>query len=243
MRSLLMITFLSVASYAQSQNWQWPDSSKNLQVLPPNTRGAELRKTMSEFINGLGVRCVYCHVGEDNKSLSTFDFVSDAKETKNTARKMMMMVKVINETYIAHANENKSKPLDVTCVTCHRGAPLPERIEDILASTYATSGIDSVKNHYRSLRSAYYGSFTYDFREGVLLRTASRIKKATDPSDAIALVELNNEHFPNSVRTLITLATLHQEAKHIDVAKSYAKKVLEIEPGNEAAKKIIESLK
>ncbi|HMY36468.1 MAG TPA: hypothetical protein PKW36_10195, partial [bacterium] len=118
-----------------------------------------------------------------------------------------------------------------------------ERIEDILASTYATSGIDSVKNQYRSLRSTYYGSFTYDFREGVLLRTASRIKKATDPSDAIALVELNNEHFPNSVRTLITLATLHQEAKHIDVAKSYAKKVLEIEPGNEAAKKLIESLK
>src|SRR6185437_12934948 len=44
----------------------------------------------------LGVRCTYCHVGEEGKPLSTFDFASDAKDHKLTARKMLAMMHRIN---------------------------------------------------------------------------------------------------------------------------------------------------
>ena len=62
-----------------------PDSLVNLKVIPKDTPVREVIGIMRGFSIGLGVRCQYCHVGEEGKPLATFDFVSDEKRTKKEA--------------------------------------------------------------------------------------------------------------------------------------------------------------
>src|SRR5689334_9343871 len=60
---------------------------KNLKVFPKDISRADLLFNMKFFSQSLGVRCTFCHVGEEGKPLSTVDFASDAKAKKLTARK------------------------------------------------------------------------------------------------------------------------------------------------------------
>ena len=95
---------------------------KNLQVLPKAISRDQLLSGMRLFAQSLGVRCTHCHVGEEGKPLSTFDFASDSKPTKETARKMLAMVHRINQQDFGVTEFAKAK---VTCVTCHRGSTKP----------------------------------------------------------------------------------------------------------------------
>ena len=95
---------------------------KNLKVLPMDIPVRALLDTMRTFTGALGVRCNFCHVGEEGKPLSTFDFASDAKKDKSTARKMLAMVHRINEQDFGVTDFSKVK---VTCFTCLRGAKKP----------------------------------------------------------------------------------------------------------------------
>lgn len=88
---------------------------KNLKVFPKDMPRAQLISNMKLFAQSLGVRCTYCHVGEEGKPLSTFDFASDAKEHKLRARAMLLMAHRINQ------NEFDGQ-MKVTCFTCHRGS-------------------------------------------------------------------------------------------------------------------------
>jgi hypothetical protein len=95
---------------------------KNLKVLPQDISAQQLLGTMKFFAQSLGVRCTYCHVGQEGQPLSSFDFPSDAKEHKNIARGMMRMVAQINANLPTITGESDSK---VTCFTCHRGSTTP----------------------------------------------------------------------------------------------------------------------
>ena len=95
---------------------------KNLQVLSKDITQPQLMQNMKFFAQSLGVRCVHCHVGEEGKPLSTFDFASDAKEEKKTARAMLRMVHKINQEQFG---VQEFKDVKVTCYTCHRGALEP----------------------------------------------------------------------------------------------------------------------
>jgi photosynthetic reaction center cytochrome c subunit len=95
---------------------------KNLKILPQDISGPQLLGTMKFFAQSLGVRCQFCHVGEEGKPLSTFDFASDAKREKQTARKMLAMVERINTQDFGVTDMSKPR---VTCFTCHRGAEHP----------------------------------------------------------------------------------------------------------------------
>jgi cytochrome c peroxidase len=95
---------------------------KNLKVLPQDMPKAQLLATMKLFSQSLGVRCTFCHVGEEGKPLSTFDFASDAKDKKQTARKMLAMVHRINSQDFGVTDFANVK---VTCFTCHRGSTKP----------------------------------------------------------------------------------------------------------------------
>jgi len=46
---------------------------------------------MRNFAGALGVRCHFCHVGQEGQPLGQFDFAKDEKRTKLTARQMMRM--------------------------------------------------------------------------------------------------------------------------------------------------------
>jgi hypothetical protein len=89
----LLAASLLVASQAQAQAGQFPpEKLKNLKVFPEDIPVRSLIDTMAGFTRALGVRCQFCHVGEEGKPLSTFDFVSDDKHTKLAAREMLRMV-------------------------------------------------------------------------------------------------------------------------------------------------------
>ena len=95
---------------------------KNIQVLSKDITQPQLMQNMKFFAQSLGVRCVHCHVGEEGKPLSTFDFASDTKKEKQTARAMLRMVHRINSEEFGVKDFSQVK---VTCYTCHRGALKP----------------------------------------------------------------------------------------------------------------------
>jgi hypothetical protein len=97
---------------------------KNLQVLPKDMTRQQVTQIMRGFTRGLGVRCPYCHVGEEGADLSTFDFASDEKPTKKTARVMLKMAMGVNEE-LASVGDKPAGEARVTCYTCHRGATKP----------------------------------------------------------------------------------------------------------------------
>ena len=142
---LVMGTGLVAQPFDSAQGGQAP---VNLKVLPKDMPRPQVIRVMRTFTNGLGVRCQHCHVGEGN-DLSKFDFASDAKPTKEIARKMMVMATDINAKYLAGivvptpptapdaappatppAAAAPSAPAGpagpkVTCFSCHRGALKP----------------------------------------------------------------------------------------------------------------------
>ena len=102
---------------------QIPEKFTNLQILPKDMTRQALVGVMRSFAMELGVRCEHCHVGEGN-DLSKFDFASDARAPKITARKMLKMLDGINGEYLKGIGDPARQP-KVTCYTCHRGQKTP----------------------------------------------------------------------------------------------------------------------
>src|SRR5213592_1187526 len=73
-----------------------PDSLINVKVIPKSTPVMQVVGMMRNFTGALGVRCPFCHVGQEGQPLGQFDFAKDEKRTKLTARQMMRMVEEIN---------------------------------------------------------------------------------------------------------------------------------------------------
>lgn len=81
---------------------------KNIQLLKgiPSDR---LLKVMFAFKGSLGVDCTYCHIKDQ--------FEKDDKPAKQTARKMIQLVR--------DTNAKLGTTTRVTCFTCHRGQTRP----------------------------------------------------------------------------------------------------------------------
>lgn len=82
---------------------------------------------MRGITRGLGVRCPFCHVGEEGADLSTFDFASDEKPTKKTARIMIGMLADTNAKLASvgekPAGEPRSRATPATADSRSRSAP------------------------------------------------------------------------------------------------------------------------
>jgi photosynthetic reaction center cytochrome c subunit len=81
---------------------------KNVKALK-DIPAADLHPSMEYITVALGVGCGFCH--------DTRHFDSDDKPEKKTARNMMRMTFALNNTVFNGKRE-------VTCYTCHRGAPI-----------------------------------------------------------------------------------------------------------------------
>ncbi|MBI4160971.1 MAG: c-type cytochrome [Acidobacteria bacterium] len=112
---------------------QAPMEFKNLQLFPKGIAQEELIANMKNFAVSLGVRCNFCHVGEEGAPLDTFDFASDEKEPKRVARIMIRMRDAINADHLTKAAHHHEGAARVDCVTCHRGQNHPPKPEEILA--------------------------------------------------------------------------------------------------------------
>lgn len=242
-RILVVLTAAIFVAPVHAQRWQWPDTPKNLTVLPKTTTGRELQRTMQSFTGGLGVRCILCHVGEEGKDLGDYDFASDAKPEKNTARTMIKMMNAINAEYLAGLRKDKTASLEVTCMTCHRGNTKPIMLEDKLKSTFDVAGIDSTIKQYRALREQYYGGFAYNFKEGTLLRLADKIlADSMQTPAAIEVVKLNIEMYPAFAFSYVHLGNIYERQGNIPAAIENYQEAANLDPKDERIKRILERL-
>jgi hypothetical protein len=192
-----VLLLLPCVSLAQATGKFPPDSLVNVQVIPKGTPVQQVIGQMRNVTNALGVRCPYCHVGEEGKPLSEFNFASDDKPTKLTARQMMRMVAEVNrrlDTLPTHQMPH----VEVTCRTCHRGVERPIPLSTLIAQTTVDSGAAAGLATYRSLRDRYYGRDAYDFGENSLNIAAFRVAREQKVSDALALLDLNEQMYPGS---------------------------------------------
>jgi hypothetical protein len=194
-----LATLPAAPLFAQAPGHWPPDSLINVKVIPCSTPVMQVVGIMRNFAGALGVRCQFCHVGEEGMPLAQFDFAKDEKRTKLTARQMMRMVEEVNrrlDTLPEHA-QMKSH-VEVTCMTCHRGVSRPMSLEQLIQETAQTAGADSAARAYRALRERYYGRAAYDFGEPTLDIAAFRLARAGKYDEAFAVLRLNEEQFPAS---------------------------------------------
>ena len=225
-----------------SSKAQIPDVFKNLKVLPDSVSKGELISTMKGFTSGLGVRCIYCHVGDEEKGFSSFDFASDDKITKKSARTMMLMTHAINADYLTKLDSTGEPKLTVQCVTCHRGQNRPILTTEALLAAYKGGGVDSVISKYRELRDEYFGAHTYDFSEMVLLDVASTLEDEGDSDAALKTAQLNLEFTPESSFTYLVLGHFYASAGDTASAVINLNKALEINPDNRGASRFLKQL-
>ena len=244
MKKVLIILAMFLMSIpATAQRWQWPEKPKNLTALPKTTGGKDLQRVMFSFTGGLGVRCTYCHVGEEGKDFSEFDFVSDSKPEKNKARVMIQMVNAVNSEYLTKLNADSASSLRVSCITCHHGNATPVLLEDKLKKTFDRYGIDSTLHQYHALRDQYYGGFTYNFKEGSLLRLAEAISAdSTKKGAAIAILNLNIEIYPAFAFSYVRLAGIYEDQGNVQAAIDNYSQALKLDPKNGMAKMRLERL-
>lgn len=90
------------------------DVYQNVQVLGDLSVG-EFTRTMQSITAWVSpdAGCTYCHVGNN--------FASDGIYTKVVSRRMMQMTMDINSNWSNHVQQT-----GVTCLTCHRGNPVPQ---------------------------------------------------------------------------------------------------------------------
>src|SRR5437868_12202486 len=90
---------------------------KNIKVLT-GLPDSQLIPVMNFFATSMGRRCNFCHVNNQGQ----WDYASDAKPEKNTAREMIKLVMEINKT-TGRLNLDA-----VSCYTCHRGRTSPQSL-------------------------------------------------------------------------------------------------------------------
>jgi len=229
-------------AHAQQPRFEWPDRAKNLKVLPKNTSKEQLRDTMVGFTRSLGVRCPFCHVGQEGQPLTTFDFVSDQKPMKNVARGMVKMVRNVNKE-IGKMKVPELNRVEVQCVTCHRGRPRPMTLTEELRSVYASAGIDSTVARYTLLRDRFYGAGSYDFSERSLNELGSSLMSQSHPEDAIRILELNVQVNPNSSGAYASLGDAYAAAGKKDMAIQSYEKAVQLDPRNQGAEQKLRELR
>jgi photosynthetic reaction center cytochrome c subunit len=89
----------------------------------------EFIDTMGFFSASTGLNCIDCHVLDSQGNWGKF---ADETDRMRTARRMLLMVRAINQSYFGGARM-------VTCYTCHRGSERPE-VTPSLAVQYAIPG-------------------------------------------------------------------------------------------------------
>ncbi len=207
-------------------------------MLPEDISRDDLFDVMRfQFVGGLGVRCSFCHVGEEGQPLSTYDFAADDKETKRKARVMWKMTREINQTFLASLPERADPPIQVECITCHRGLPEPRQIQDVLRQALDQGGPEAAAARYHQLHDQYYGSQSYDFSDTALTSFARSLADAGRSDDAIAMLELNTREHPDYWFSYALLADLVAESDPARAIESL-KKALELAP--EDSKRFVE---
>jgi len=238
---LSFTTFLAISASAQ-EPWSWPEKPKNLQVLPKDWPGTRLQPVMIGFTRALGVRCSYCHKGEEGKPLSTYDFASDENPNKDRAREMLRMLGDIND-HLKKIQPSGDKRVNMWCHTCHHGRPRPMTLDEELGEVYRTKGLQAALDDYADLKKRFYGRSAYDFGEGSLNAFGYSVLQGKDLNGAIQIFKLNAGLFPDSANVWDSLGEAYMKSGDAANAQLNYERALTLEPNHENAKEMLKKLK
>jgi hypothetical protein len=98
---------------------------RNLKVLPKDISDEKLDSIMNSYNRALGVKCDFCHTPAKNIP-GSLDYAADENPMKEEGRKMITLNIQINKDYFYFDSLQRPEYLKVvTCITCHRGDPMP----------------------------------------------------------------------------------------------------------------------
>jgi photosynthetic reaction center cytochrome c subunit len=220
---------------------QMPEKFENLQVLPKDIPRDTLLRIMRGFAVSLGVRCEFCHVPREGAAPGPngqpqMNFAADDKPEKKNARVMLRMVQDINGEHLPRLADRADPPLNVQCVTCHRGLSRPMTLDVALERTIGKSGVDSAIRQYRGLRASSAMSGRYDFSEMTVNDLAARLGAAGKTAEAIALLQMNQEFYPSSGQIDFAMGELYRQSGDKDKAIVAYRAALVKQPQNRQAR-------
>ena len=223
-----------------ARSGQPPAPPQNLQVLPKDMPREQLLATMQQFTQSLGVQCNYCHVQEGRGGRN--DMAADDKQTKKTARQMLILARDINSKLPAAVSKTAEETTRVGCTTCHRGVAIPKALAEILVATTNAKGSKDAIQQYWDLRKQYFGAAAYDFSETSLVTVGQRLTN-DKPDDALAFLQLNTEFFPQSSRTFLAMSQAHMKKNDKEAAIKDLEKAAALDPQNAGLRRQLEQLK
>jgi tetratricopeptide (TPR) repeat protein len=165
----------------------------------------------------------------------------DDKQTKLTARFMIRMADSLNRVVLAALPKRHEPTVTVSCVTCHHGSPLPQTIDAALAETIERQGVDSAIARYRSLRANMAGG-RYNFTETPINELAQSLAARGRTPDAVALLTMNQEFWPNSPDVDFTFGEVYRRAGDKDNAIARYRAVLTKRPNDMRAHQRLQEL-
>jgi hypothetical protein len=238
---IALTVFVGFTAQGQEQ-WSWPEKPSNLQVLPKDWPGSKLRPVMVGFTKALGVRCSYCHKGEEGKPLSTYDFASDENPNKNRAREMLRMLGDIND-HLKKIEPSGDRRVNMCCHPCHNGQPRPMPLEDADDEQSRAKGIQGVLEKYAELKKKFYGRGAYDFGENSLNGYGYALLEQKDTAAALQVFQLNAAEYPQSGNVWDSLAEAYLKAGDTKKAEENYAKSVALDPKNENAKEMLKKIK
>jgi tetratricopeptide (TPR) repeat protein len=228
-RSAMVVTAgLAAATPVAAQEWRWPERAENLTELPADFPPDRLRAVMLGFSSALGVRCSHCHVGEEGRPLSTFDFASDANPNKERARAMYRLLGVVND-HLAEI-EPSGEAVNMWCHTCHQGRPRPQTLAEAIGERARAEGGAAAVDYFRELRERHYGGPGYDFRPGAVAEIAFGLGEAGHSDAGLALAKSNVEQHPESFEAHEGLGDVLRATGDLRGARAAYERALELAP-------------
>ena len=189
---------------------------------------------MQEIVQALGVQCEYCHSAARGSELP--------EPKKDIARQMIAMTRDLNTRIQTATNKPAAEAVQVRCVTCHRGVPIPKQLSEIVLQTLREKGVTAAVAQYRDLHEHFYGRAAYDFGEDTLIGVAQPLASGK-PDDAIALLKLNLEFYPQSAKTYAAIGFAYTRKLDDPTAITFYEKSVELDPSNGVTRGQLEQLK
>ena len=167
----LWLTCLAFQASAQQDDHAKPAEAvyQNIQVLK-GVKADIVIPTMVFIRSSLGVECNFCHVSQPKWSPEL-----DQKDQKKTARKMILMMRQINQ-------QNFDGETWVTCATCHQGHSRPVKTPPLMEAPRISEAEREVAKPDEHLPEANSIFAKYEEAiggESAIAKLNSRVQKAT----------------------------------------------------------------
>jgi tetratricopeptide (TPR) repeat protein len=120
--------------------------------------------------------------------------------------------------------------------------PIPKQLSEIILQTLREKGVSAAAAQFRDLHTRFYGRATYDFGEDTLIAIAQPLASGK-PDDAIALLQLNLEFYPQSGKTYGAIGYAYTRKYDDATAITFLEKAVALDPSNGVIRGQLEQLK